>query len=71
MWDILIENDVKKGNELEENVTKSYLMVFKEFLPSQIKMELKSTPNIIVLLTAPLNLMDEIYQSMQGPIRET
>ena len=50
---IKIENHVKRENKLEGNVKNIYVMTFKGFCPSQIKIELNSTLNTTVLLIIP------------------
>ena len=37
MWNIKIENNVKRENKLEQNVTNLYAMIFKELCLSQIQ----------------------------------
>ena len=37
MWNIQMENNMKRGNKLEEKVKKVYGAIFKEFYPSQMQ----------------------------------
>ena len=68
MWNIQIENNVKRGNKLEENVKKAYAMIFKEFCPIQIQNIIKEHPEYDSILNYPLKLMGEIYQLIQNPV---
>ena len=57
---IQIENRVKRENNLEENVKKSYTVIFKKFTPSQVQTRIKDQPKFDSILNFPLRLMYEI-----------
>ena len=44
MWNIKIENNVKRENKLEDNIEKVYAMIFKKFCPSQRQNIMKDHP---------------------------
>ena len=46
-------------------------MIFKEFYPSQMKNIIKENPKYEIIINNILKLMDEIAQSMHGPIIPT
>ena len=71
MWNIKIENRVKREKILEDNVKKSCVMIFKEFCSSQMQILIKKHPKHDSILNCHLKIMYTISQSMQEPIQET
>ena len=62
MWNIKIENHVKREKKLEENVKKAYSVIFQEFCPSQMQNRIKEHPTYDSILGNPLKLMDTTAQ---------
>ena len=71
MWNIQIDNHVKRENKLEEHLKKAYVMIFKELCPHNIQNSIKEHPKHGSFLNNFLKLIDTIYQSMHGPIQAT
>ena len=60
MWNIQIDNNVKREKKLKDNVKKAYVMIFKEFFPSKTQNRIKDHTKYNSIINNPLNLMDEI-----------
>ena len=60
MWNIKIENRVKREKKMEENMKKEYEMIFEEFCPSQMQNRIKDHPKYGIVINDPLDLMDTI-----------
>ena len=71
MWNIQIENHVKKENKMEENTKKAYAMIFKEFCPSWMQKRFKYHHEYNSLLNETLKVMDALAQEMHKPIQAT
>ena len=71
MWNIQIQNHVKIENKLEDNVKKVYVILFKEFCPSQMKNRIKEHHEYDSVLKNPLKLIGTIAHSMHGIIQAT
>ena len=60
MWNIQIDNNVKIEKKLKDNVKKAYVMIFKEFFPSNMQNRIKDHTKYDSIINNPLNIMDEI-----------
>ena len=71
MWNIQIDNHVKREKKLEENINSVYQMIFKDLCPSQTKNRIKDHPKYDSINNNILKIMDGIDQSMHNTIQET
>ena len=71
MWNIQIDNHVKREKKLEEIVKNVYVMIFEQFCPSRIQNRIKEHQKYESILKYTLKIMDVIDQSMYEPIQET
>ena len=71
MWNIQIENNVKRVNKPEENMKKAYAMIFKEFCTHQIQTRIKYHHKNNSIINDHLKIIYTIAKSMHYPIQET